>query len=644
MGSVTGLISGKAVFSVIRRIMVDRRGSAIAMMAAGMIPTIAALGSAIDAGRIYIVKSQLQTGVDAAALAGARAFSVSGTAPNSRESQVNAYFKGNFPDTYMGVTNLVLAPTFTVVKDINTTTVVATAVLPMSFMQLFGFTQQPVRATAKAAINPHPLEVMMVLDNTGSLKANLPRDSNGVVKTRITALKDAAKSFNDILFQGNDTRKDLAMGYIMYDITVNVGKLLTDWRPSSVRAMFGFNDPIANQYGGTWPGNKLGWKGCVFGDDTVKDINSTWTYKEPGAWDIDRTLPGEGAHPAVSPYFIPPMYVPQLSGSATANGAKADPSSAYYKVSNVEPNNNLYKLHPTYYNEMLNYDYYNNQYANNPYRKSFYDAYIELNDNPNKMDDDVIVRADNNGFYDPASNPWDFTTRTGTQFKIRYDKVPQFANWWKDPTEYSVNPLGGSVDDASRNKTEFPSPNWQCPDAATKVDYGRSKQFYNDIIDSHNAAIYPANGTLHHAGLLWGYRLLVRDDVFTRTPPRGQETPKRALVFMTDGETALGANQNGYEDRTWTFYGNYANSPISSSRGGLIGQSERRFAKTCASLQAEENPPKVYIVALTTTDQNTLNMFERCAPNHVYRTSDTATLKAAFDDIASELVDLHLVQ
>jgi len=83
----------------LRRLRSNRRGSAIAMMAAGLIPAIAALGSAIDAGRIYIVKSQLQTGVDAAALAGARAFSVSGTASNSRESQVAAYFRGNFPDT-----------------------------------------------------------------------------------------------------------------------------------------------------------------------------------------------------------------------------------------------------------------------------------------------------------------------------------------------------------------------------------------------------------------------------------------------------------------------------------------------------------------------------------------------------------------
>ncbi len=134
-----------------------------------------------------------------------------------------------------------------------------------------------------------------------------------------------------------------------------------------------------------------------------------------------------------------------------------------------------------------------------------------------------------------------------------------------------------------------------------------------------------------------------RDDVFKRTNPVNEDA-KRALVFMTDGETALGTAPNGYANRTWTFYGNYGDAPISKNVGDLTKQSELRFSKTCASLQAEKNPPKVYIVALTTTDKATLNMFEQCAPGHVYRTSDAATLKAAFDDIASELVDLHLVK
>jgi len=613
------------------------------MMVAGLIPGIAALGSAIDAGRIYVVKSQLQAGVDAAALAGARAYELDDNTPAGRDAQAMAYFRGNFPNGYMGTSALDVRPTFATIDGRNNRTVRATAVVPMSFMRAFGFQQQTVAAVARAEIQPHPLEVMMVLDNTGSLKADLPKDQFGVKKTRITALKDAAKSFLDVLYQGGSTRADLAMGFVMYDITVNVGKLLPNWQsPTVVRQQFGFNDSYAALVGATWPSNHLAWKGCVFGDDTVKDLNGTLTYREPGAWDLDRTLPGEGAHPPVSPYFIPPMYVPNLAADQASAAEKANDNGQYYKVAGVEPNNNLYRLDATYSDQMLNLDAYGNAYANNPYRRWMYMMYIGLNDGAAGVGNDVITRIDGT-YYDPANAPWDFRTRTGTPFKVNYNRIPRLGSDWKEATEYTVNPLGGSVNDGGRNKTDWPSPNWQCPEEAVPVGYGRDKSFYASIIDTKNAAIYPANGTLHHAGLLWGYRLLVRDDVFRRTNPT-RETPKRALVFMTDGETALGASQNGYTDRTWTFYGNYADSPISASAGGLTGQSERRFAKTCAALQAERNPPTVYIVALTTTDASTLSMFEKCAPGHVYRTSDAATLTAAFNDIAAELVDLHLVQ
>jgi Flp pilus assembly protein TadG len=621
----------------------NRRGSAISIMAAGLIPAIAALGSAIDAGRLYVVKSQLQAGVDAAALAGARAYQIKGTALNSRESQAQAYFDGNFPAGYMGSINLRMVPEFTVDQNRNVTTVTATTDLPMSFMRAFGFDQRTIRAVARAEIQPHPLEVMMVLDNTGSLKANLPKDKYGVVKTRITALKDAANSFLDVLYQGGSSRSDLALGMLMYDITVNVGKLLPNYTSSSVvKPVFAFNDGLMSQYGGSWPGNHLAWKGCVFADDTVKNLNSTLTFHETGAWDIDRSLPGEGAHPAIAPYFIPPMYVPKLAYSKATDAERANPAGTYYQVSDVEPNNNLYKLDPSYADYMVNPRKLNQPSLNNGYRRWFYQMYIGLNDSAANNADDVIT-TESGGFYDPKTVSWNFSTNTGTPFDINYSHIPRFASDWKDATEYTINPDGGKVDNGGLNKTDFPSPNWQCPEEAVPVGYGRDKSFYNNVINTKNAAIYPANGTLHHAGLLWGYRLLVRDDVFKRNNPTNEEA-KRALVFMTDGETALGASQNGYEDRTWTFYGNYADAPISSDRGGLTGQSERRFAKTCASLQAEKNPPTVYIVALTTTSASTLSMFEQCAPGHVYRTSDAATLTAAFNDIASELVDLHLVQ
>jgi hypothetical protein len=652
---MTGFTSGLAGWS--RRVWQDRRGSAISMMVAGLIPGIAALGSAIDAGRVYVVKSQLQAGVDAAALAGARAFELDDNTPAGRNGQAMAYFQGNFPTGYMGTGRLSVTPTFVTVEGRNTTTVNATAVVPMSFMRAFGFREQNVTAIARAEIQPHPLEVMMVLDNTGSLKDMLPRDANGVVKSRVTALKDASKSFFNVLYQGGTTRPDLAIGMVMYDITVNVGKLLTDWRPGSVKKVLGFNDDLAGSMGGAWPDNHMAWKGCVFGDDTVKDLTSTLTYQDPGAWDIDRTLPGENQHPPVSPYFIPPMYVPSTAnpGSDEVKNNKpayvdwvaqrANPSSNFYAVSGVEPNNNLYTIPDDKADVLLNpFRHPENGYAlqTSPYRRWFYMMYMGLNDTAANAGNDVITQVDGS-FYDPATMAWDFNRNTGTPFAINFANVPQYNARWKAATEYAVNPMGGKTNTGAAHRTEFPTPNWQCPEPASPVIYGRDKSYYDNQIDQKNAAIFPANGTLHHAGLLWGYRLLVRDDVFTRNNPT-REKPKRALVFMTDGETALGATQNNYTDRTWTFYGNYADAPISKSAGGLIDQSERRFSKTCAALQAERNPPTVYIVALTTKDASTLDMFEKCAPGHVYRTSDAATLSAAFNDIAAELVDLHLVQ
>lgn len=609
----------------------DRRGSTLAMMAVGLIPAVAALGSAIDMGRMYVVKSQLQAGVDAAALAGARAFEISAAVPEGRDAQVDAYFGGNFATGYMGTTNLRLTKTFTVVNDRNTTNISAAVVVPMTFMRIFGLDQQEVIATAQAENQPHPLEVMLILDNTGSLSTMLPPDKNGVVQTRMAALKSASKSFFDILYQGAPTRSDLALGMITYAVTVNVGDLLTSWKTASVEQQFGFNDPLMYATLGKWPANTLAWKGCVMADSTIKTMSTNLAIKDAGAWDIGRSLPGEGTHPPLKPWFVPPFWVPKDNAAA-----KASPTSLYYKFHNGDAGYNLYKLNATYADQMLNPDKYG--YADtSPYRRWFYQFYIGLNNGAGANANDDVITTTSGGYYNPS-------TMAGQPFLINYARMPYFADW-KTATTGQVNPRGGMYSAAwNVDRTDPPNPNWTCPEPAVPVAYGRPKSFYYDQIDQKNGAIYPANGTLHHAGLLWGYRLLVRDDVFTRAAPARSEAPKRAIVFMTDGETGAPVGGNGAIDRGWSFYGNYADSPISAAANGMKAATELRFAKVCRAIQNEPNPPKVYIISLTTTDTATLNMFETCAPGHVYRTADTASLKAAFDDVASELVDLHLVK
>lgn len=142
----------------------EERGAVLPFMCVGLVGMMAAIGGAVDVGRIYIVRSQLQAGVDAAALAGARAFgNATATDPNNRDNRVKTYFMG-----------------------------------------IFGSPPQQITAVARAELQPRPLEVMVVLDSTGSMN-----DSAGSVG-KIQALKNAMHSFLNVLFQGSSARSDLA--------------------------------------------------------------------------------------------------------------------------------------------------------------------------------------------------------------------------------------------------------------------------------------------------------------------------------------------------------------------------------------------------------------------------------------------------
>ena len=637
---------------LLARLARDEGGASMAIMTAALFPAIGAIGSAVDMGRLYMVRSQMQACGDAAALAGARAFNVDDGSPEDRDNQVEAYFYGNFPEDYMSVTGLTLDPPntperFRIVDDINVTTVSAQALVPMAFMQLFGVEPKLVTAVAQAEAQPRPLEVMVVLDNTGSMRANLPANSDGVVMTRMVALKESARSFVNILYQGGQERDEVALGFIAYDTTVNVGSILRSENipvapVPGFNANFTYTNPAtglpATYTAPLWSAtNPLGWKGCVMADATVPNLGTDLSVQETGAWDITRTLPGEGGHPAVRPYFVPPMYVPDRK-TAPTNAQMGDPSDAYYSpvlFKFVEPNNNLFRFDGADFNSAFG-----NALANSPaYRQTLYNWYIGLNQGAANNSNDVVVRNDATGSYISKQD-----VDGGAEYRIRYDRIPN-KGAWSNPASSIVNPAGGSRDNINLDQTAWPSPNWQCPEPAVPVEYGRTRDFYNNHINNENGAIYPGNGTLHHAGLLWGYRLLVRDDVFQRNNPTNEE-PRRALVFMTDGQTsvATGANGFSYPDRTYTWHGRFSDAAISTDAGDLAAQSERRFAKTCAALRREQNAPEVYIIALATTSAATLNMFQTCAPGRVYRTSDPDQLRQAFDDIASELVDLHLVE
>jgi Flp pilus assembly protein TadG len=602
----------------------DSQGAALPMMAAGMLVVLAGIGSAIDLGRIAMVKYQMQSGVDAGALAGARVFGLT----NDRDQQVDAYFLSNMPTGYMGSLPIEPGADFQEVRGVNRVEVTAATQLPMMFMKLFGIPTASISVVAVAEMQPKPLEVMVVLDDTGSMASSL----NG--GTRMSALKTAMYDFIDILHQGKSRREDLALGFVTYTVTTNVGAILRD-AGVAIQNRDGFTN--VGDYTGTSSAigeNPLGWRGCVENDQTVRDLSSSATTFETGAYDIDKVLPGEEGRPGARPYHYPPVTTTnavKASGeSSTLSGAWATSARRpeHYQAKDKNNNtssgrrNNLYRLSPGGDLTIAQ------NLANSPaYRQYFYDFYIGLNYNTAYSGDDVIVRASDGGYYTPGS---------ADAWKVDYSRIPYIGattDWANPNTRYGYPTRSGL-------NLSMPTPNWQCPEPSMALQYGRAKTDYDDYITYDNYPLMPASGTLHHIGMLWGYRLLTRSDVFTRTNPVPDEKPLRALVFMTDGDT-----QANPDDAWYGAYGGLREKRISSDGSNsekFKDQVMRRFAKVCENAKRDEIT--VYIVSLLPAPGNTQTIFRNCAGSNYLETGTRTEIQNAFRQIAVDLVDLHLTQ
>jgi hypothetical protein len=590
-------------------------------MAAGILLVIAGVGSAVDLGRIIIVRAQMQTGVDAGALAGARVFGLA----NDRTAHVEQYFYANMPEGYLGSVDVAPVPNFQTVRGINRVQVTATTELPMMFMQIFGIRTKSLSVVATAEMQPKPLEVMVVLDDTGSMQTGL----NG--GSRMSALKLAMYDFISILHQGKSTREDLALGFVTYTVTTNVGDILRD-AGVTIQRRDGFTnvDDYTGSTGGT---NPLGWRGCLENDQTIRDVSASPTTFENGAYDIDKILPGEDGRPGARPFHYPPLTqtksVKAAGESSSKSGAWATSArvAEHYQASHRATEtgdgrrNNLYRLSANGSDTVAQ------TLANTEaYRQHFYNFYIGLNYDSSVPTDDVIVRQSDGGYYTPGS---------ADAWKVDYSRLPYLAATtdWSNPNANYGYPTRSGFN------LRMPTPNWQCPEPSMPLQYGRSKSQYDNYITYDNHPVMPASGTLHHIGMLWGYRLLTRSDVFVRTNPVPSERPLRALIFMTDGDTQASSEESWYGA-----YGALRERRITNSTNvdTFKEQVMRRFAKVCEN--AKRDGITVYIVSLLPAPGGTKNVFRTCAGSNYLETSTQTEIQNAFRQIAVDLVDLHLTQ
>jgi len=585
------------VLSRFRALLAQERGSVYAMMAAALIPTIGIIGSGVDLGRAYMADSRLQSAVDAAVMAGVRAQQLdSATGEGSATwNTIYDYLNANIDPQYLGMTRN--PPVIDVTKNGTSIIVNVTvqASVPTSLMKIFGFASLPIAATATAEAGetlPMAVETLLVLDNTGSMAGS-----------RITALKNAAKSFVQIVYGDNQTRKNFAIGMLPYNTMVNVGRLVQAQEETSgqfIEPVLGYTD-YDKSNPDAWRTNRYAWKGCVQADPTIVGVSSDIHTIDAGTFDMGATMPGEDEMPRIKPFLYPSIAVNSFQSVSNTYkfGTTADAEKA---VANYAP-----------------------------------------------MRDAMVRRYGNNICVNSAGA--NLACNQPDSF-VSVAKITDYADW-SAPKFYTHK-------SGTNNSIQGHSPNYQCPSEALPIAYDRTKDALDTYITAENAALDPGTGTFHNPAMTWAFRMMNRTDFFPRDTPA--DTPvRKVVVFMTDGNfdsqdngrksgcDSKGRNCTTVYDTAYTAYNSYEDKLVTTtpSKAATVPELTKRYAKTCEAMK--RGGIEIYTIAFAldtgTQGNNTREMFRQCASDrntHFFSAADSADLIVAFQTIAADLVDLHL--
>lgn len=262
----------------IRSFLKEQGGSVLVMAAVSIVPLVTVIAIGVDVSRAYMVKSKLSAALDAASLAGGRAFYLS-----HRDDDINMLFDANFPSGYQDATLSDL--TIQVDQDAETIYLHRSATIKTSFMQLVDIDTITVAAEAEIHRRKTALDLVIAMDMSGSMTYSA---SGG--GTRIEAARDAAQVLIDTLF-GNDADKEyLTVGLVPWNSKVNIQLEGTSFDSAQTvsEPVASFDSPITglaqsevfkvnNSPVPLLSAPASNWRGCVFSryiDDASPDTDA----------------------------------------------------------------------------------------------------------------------------------------------------------------------------------------------------------------------------------------------------------------------------------------------------------------------------------------------------------------------------------
>lgn len=621
------------------RFIRDERGNTFFLVAAATLPMIGIVGSGVDIGRAYMADLRLQQACDAGALAGRRAM-VGTTYTTANKAEARKMFNINYDTGLYGSTNI----TFNSVQDgPSNVKGTATAKLPTALMRVFGQNEFNLAVACTAKLEISNVDVMLVLDVTGSMATTNSGDSIN----RITALKNATMNFFDTLTGASVGDGRMRFGVVPYNLNVNMGNVLTtanaNWLADEVTLPS--RTPV---YSTTW-----GTGVTTYG--TPYDGPVSWSNWSNNGGSIS------GKNSTTCPQTTPPA-----DTAPTASGNASQVQTGQY----VDSDGNLV----TTYDNRQNFTFYNYQYVwsgNQCRRQRRTATYTRTTPSTvtqppvpvfsrykyeDRVFDVVAAKSGGSVTYDVGDNGSDLSaTWNGciierktvpfasadnvppAAFDMDIDMVPTSdpdTQWRLQMGHLAFSRSGPGPDTTTTDRSSYGSNS--CPVAATKLTTMTSadRAVFNAYIQSLGAS----GNTYHDAGMTWGARLISPSGLFAsenQTAPNGQ-TIQRHLIFMTDGEIVTGTTNLSFQGHEVTMQRVGQNDNTEGNE-----RHTNRFLQICAAAKARG--VTIWTIDFDTTQTPSL---VTCASGNdkAFTAANAAALNTQFQAIARQISKLRLYQ
>ncbi len=621
---------------LLRKLALDRRGNTYFLVAAAIVPMIGMVGSGVDVGRAYMAKSRLQQACDSGVLAGRRAMT-GGIYSNANKSEAAKMFNFNFQSGTYGSTGINFTSTQDGPSNVNGT---ASASLPTALMHIFGVNNMSLSVSCTAKLEISNVDVMLVLDVTGSMGSTNSGDS----QTRLQGLKTATMNFFDTLTGAEIGDGRLRFGVVSYNHNVNVGGLILAKNPNWIddNLLIPSRTPLYENwtYG---PGTNS------YGTPVDEDPFGT-----SGGWGNmgGGHAPNRSACEALTP---PPHSAPWTSGgvSSTQTNQYISGDNRITEYSDRQEmrryryryrwtsrqcrlerqQQRFYRYTPRTLTEPRVPAFSRYRYENRVFDISAAKSGggVTADTGTNGADytgwaDGCIIEADTNAF---AANQ----TAPANTHDMNIDLIPGAnpATKWKLMVPGLTHVRGGPNTEWSTSDYGRVTSN-RCPPPAMKLTplTASDRAGFNTYIQA-----LTANGnTYHDAGMIWGARLLSPTGILgdeNITAPNGRPI-QRHLIFMTDGALVP---QNGL----LTFQ-NVERIMRRVGNTDLTNRHLNRFSQICEATKAKNIT--VWTVAFGTS--KTTQLTACASPGNDFLASNNALLNSQFQAIAQKISRLRLDQ